>query len=197
MSTEIAREQLLQAYSEADDAHTKMHGVLATTQEALNTMNPAFVVDAVFALKRISELFDETRKKIDKVVQHGEKLGCALVVSAGENELQGQWASGTAQTSSRPGVPHPDREPEQYVALMTALGVPEHLIAEASLTPRFDAVGNVMNKLAEEGKPIPEGLKHARMFPTYTVAARSKVKGGMGEIVLRSKLNQGPIAQAR
>lgn len=173
------RSLLLQTYVEARKLHDETLDRIPYLENSVKSMDPAMIVDTVYALKKTNEVLDDMRKKLDKVTHLAERLGCVIAVQSAEAQLHGRWSTGTTGMREQPGVPNPEKEPEAYVELMRALGASEQVIEDKTLRPSFEAVGEYMAKLGEEGRPLPEALQSVRKFPVYSISTRCRSREGM------------------
>ena len=182
----MIRDDLIKMYCDVKRMHEQMQGLLANVKMEANLMDPSIIVDATYVLKRANEYIDGTRKDVNRALEHVQKLGCMIVMQQSDNKLVGEIASGYAQTKETPALPDREKNPEAYFELMAAMGVPDELANSGLIKPSFTGVGNFATKLAEDGIPLPSGLRHATMISSYTVAARAKA--GIDLDVLASKV---------
>jgi hypothetical protein len=67
-------------------------------------------------------------------------------------------------------VPDRERELEAYAQVMHALDVPNTPLVR----PSFSGIEAYITKLGEEGKPIPDALKHVRLVDRFTITTRAR-----------------------
>lgn len=183
------RHDLVEMYQKIAATHLHVADTLPSVERAVKQMDRALVMDAIFALKQTQALVEDMRLEIGRRLELFQKLGCLMVAGTAVNRLEGEWATGTAQATEQPSVPHPDKQPEEYRELMLALGASEELIARGVTHPRFTAIERLAAQLGAEGKPLPNALKHAKKIARYTVTARSKRQGGMDAIAHEDRQN--------
>lgn len=162
-------ENLLRTYGRVTKMHSDLVMLLDSVQQHARTdLNPGAVVDAVFILKKIEQFLESTRKEVTKALEMTQKVGCLLAMQS-NNSIRGEIANGYGESSQKMLIPDREKEPQQYAALMKALGAP----MLDTIRPSFSGVEAFVTGLAAEGKPMPAGLEHCRTIPKFTIRARA------------------------
>lgn len=189
-------QELLQTYSVARKHHQEVCTLRNHVEAACRSMDGGTIVDATYVLKRTSELADETRKEIDRTLVLVQKLGCLAVMHTTDDKLHGQIANGYGKSGQELIVPDKDKNPNEYLALMRAIGVTEEMAANPYIKPSWKDVAEFTSKLAEEGKPIPPGLEHVQHTTKFTVVATAKRGSDIDEVAPTVALSESTLAQA-
>lgn len=166
-------QRLIDLHKRAQTLHAEYYNALGDVRDEARKMKGAPVVDAVYVLKRSREIVDDTRKEINKCLDFIERIGCMIALQ-NEGHLEGDLAKGSGNVKQQPAIPNREDEPDKYFALMDALGIPRELSENRAIKPSFRGIGEFVEKLGAEGKPMPDGLQHARQVSSYTVHARLK-----------------------
>lgn len=121
------------------------------------------LTDAGFICREAEELFDEMRKQAKA---HKELAAKVLYLTMAERAIshpetaeeksKGALASATPRVSIIADQPH--RGTDEYVAFMRDVYVPDRIIADGLLKPDFKALGELVTRLIEDGKPLPPGI---------------------------------------
>lgn len=169
-------------FRDARDAHNKMATWVSQLGPALQGMTDAKeLADAAYAFREAETLLDEARKRVTSAKQLAEKLACLVSVTVMDGECI-RTAYCTAIPNARVNVKIPSRRKDydNWVALMTHLGVPPNLLGSrdadgsAVIEPHWIGLMAHLSKEQAEGKPLPPGVDPNKTVTDYSLVIRKK-----------------------
>ena len=133
------------------------------------------LADYGYAMKRLAELVDDTRKHANRISELAQRLQCALQVGLMDLEpVRTEYCTASPAISQQMSVPKKEKDPEQYYAIMDLLGISREVADKEAVRPHWPGLTEVLTELAQQGKPLPEGINPNNVKPVYSVKYRKK-----------------------
>jgi hypothetical protein len=164
-------------YRRASEAHNFVIATLPTLGPKANLSDLA---DLLLSLKKSSDLLDDARKEIDKVMRAVEAIFCKLAVTSNMTEpVRTDYCTATPKLKMVASIPSIKTEPEKYAQLMRYLKIPEHLWStaggvngeyqSAKVALHWPGICDLLTERARLGEPMPPGIDPAKVTTNYSV----------------------------
>jgi hypothetical protein len=158
----------------AGNAHDQLYAQLSKTREEMKPLSPEELTDIGFICKKMYEQIDDLRKEVQNLQDLAEKLACLKAISEEKVKIQGQLATGTPDVSMSANLPHPQKNPEAYLALCDYLGFPEVAVQNDLFRIHWPGFKEFFTKLMGEGKPVPPGIELDKTHAHYKLKYRGR-----------------------
>jgi len=133
------------------------------------------LVNLVHVSREISKLANDLRKEADGIVHILEQIVCVVHLTQGQGKpIRASLATGSPSMKLSVKLPHRERNPEEFEALMNYFGIELSSLTDKAVRPHWPAICEIVSVLAEEGKPLPPGIDPENTYPTYSLVIRSK-----------------------
>ena len=133
------------------------------------------LVNLVHVSREISKLANDLRKEADGIVYILEQVVCVVYLTQAEGKpIRASLATGSPSMKLSVKLPHRERNPEEFEALMNYFGIELSSLTDRAVRPHWPAICEIVSVLAEEGKPLPPGINPENTYPTYSLVIRSK-----------------------
>jgi len=133
------------------------------------------MVDVGFLCRESEHLLDDLRKDCKARQEFiGAKLSMQVTQESLTDENINTTVRGTlarGETDVRKRAKLPQKGTPEYNELMDHFFIPKRIIDTGVLTPSWNKIGDLVSECAEEGKPMPPGIKE-----TYTEFITKYVK---------------------
>ena len=170
-------ERFKELYRVAFVAHSELSQALHNVEAGLDSEAAEDVADANLVLDEITKLMEDLRKQAFAKTTLTNKLLCFRWLQIADGEpIRTRVCSYSPRVIHMPKVPSHKKEPEAYAAVCRHFGIPEATIEDRTFQPHWPSLLKQVEKLAEEGKPLPAGLAEQPTYPEYRVT-RTKKKG--------------------
>ena len=164
-------------YRVAFVAHSELSQVLHNVEAGLDSETAEDVADANLVLDEITKLMEDLRKQAFQKTDILNKLLCLRWIQIADGEpIRTKLCSFSPRVIHMPKVPSPHKDPEKYAEVCRYFGLPEETVESRTFRPHWPSLLKQVEKLAEEGKPLPAGLAEQPTYPEYRVT-RTKKKG--------------------
>jgi len=174
--------EVIQMYRHAKTQFVNYYQVVTKLRDSVKTGKFTLeeLVDRIFVLRETSKYLEDIRKEIDGVKHIMEQVCCAQYTvkysdDPGKSEpIRATLATGTPKLSMRAKLPKLRSEPERYHKLLKYFGIPDKLINSDTFRPHWPSMCEHLRVLAEEGKPLPDGINPDETYPVYSVTVLSR-----------------------
>lgn len=131
------------------------------------------LADMAFALKKISEIFDEIEKKTRNTYELAERLLCMMWAQNGDSDpIRTPYCTITPRI--RMAAQIPKKGTPEYAELMKALGINEELQTSDAVRPHWPGLVDFVTELLTQGRPLPAGVDPHKTYPVYGVTIRQR-----------------------
>lgn len=168
---------LLKEYSKIKGVYLTCYSQLATIRDETKegTYSMEELVNLVYISREISKLTNDLRKETDGIVHILEQVACVVHLTRSEGKpIRASLATGSPSMKLSVNIPHRERNPEDFEALMNYFGIDLNSITDRAVRPHWPAICEMVSVLAEEGKPLPPGINPDKTYPTYTLRITAK-----------------------
>lgn len=163
-------------YSDTLKAHMALEAKLEDLRARLNSQTTIIdQADADYAISKISELMDDSAKKIRALLTLSEQLlTIRWVMSDCSEPIRTHYVTSSPKMTDMPKIPSKKSSPEAYAAFMAELGVPDTLVESEAVNPHWPGLCAYIESLAEKGEPLPASLKNVDTYPVFSCTRRKK-----------------------
>jgi CHASE3 domain sensor protein len=154
--------------------HEMHYQKLSETREEATKLSSEELTDIGYLLKKQSEYLDDLRKETDKLRALVEKIACLRSVAEEKDKFRGRIATGTPQVQKSANIPHPKKDPDNFLKLCAFLGIPEEAVMNDLIRVHWPGMKEFITKRLEEGKPIPPGLSTEDLHTHYSLRYRKR-----------------------
>ena len=163
-------------YSDTLKAHMALETKLEDLRARLNSQTTIIdQADADYAISKISELMDDSAKKIRALLTLSEQLlTIRWVMSDCSGPIRTQHVTTSPKMTDMPKIPSKKSSPEAYAKFMSELGVPDTLVDSEAVRPHWPGLCDYIECFAEKGEPLPESLKNVDSYPVFKCTRRKK-----------------------
>jgi hypothetical protein len=158
----------------ATDLHGVLYSELSATRGEMKTKSPEELADVGFICKKIYEQLDDIRKETEKLQGLAENLACLKAVNQGKTRIAGELATASPDVTMSANLPHPQRNPEAYMALCDYLGIPEQCVKYDLFRIHWPGFKEFFTRLMSEGKPVPPGIEMEKTHAHYKLKYRER-----------------------
>lgn len=158
----------------SENVHNTLYEQLSKTREEMKTKPPEELADIGFVCKKIYEQLDSIRKETQRLQELAEKLACLKAVQEEKVKIHGRLATGTPDVSMSANLPHPRKNPEEYLALCDYLGIPKQMIDWDLFRFHWPGFKKFFTHQMQNGKPVPPGVKLGKTYSHYKLKYRAK-----------------------
>jgi len=143
-----------------------------------NKFNTEELVNRIYVLRECAKYLEDLRKETEGVVNIMEQMCCALYLIQHANSpekadpIRAPFATGTPKTMMRAKLPKLHEDPERYTQLLDHFGVSPDQAVKQVLRPHWPSMCQYLTDLAEQGMPVPAGIKPGETYPVYSVIIR-------------------------
>lgn len=131
------------------------------------------LADLAFALKKISELFDEMEKRTRNTYELAERLLCMMWAQVGDSDpIRTEHCTITPRI--RMAAQIPKKGTPEYEELMKALGIGVELQKTDAVRPHWPGLVDYVTELLTSGRPLPPGVDASKTYPVYGVTIRQR-----------------------
>lgn len=133
------------------------------------------LVNRIYITRECSRYLDDLRKEMDGISTLMQQLCCAKYTLDNANapheadSIRASFATGTPKTRMQGKVPKLRTDPKRYFALMRYFGIPEEVAEKEILRIYWPSFCEYISELAEQGKPLPDGIGADMTYPVYSV----------------------------
>lgn len=139
------------------------------------------LADADYAISRCAELADNIKSKVRKLEELSQQIVCLRWMMQDDGEpIRTDHVTCSPRMTTMGRLPSKHKEPEKYEAALKALGVSDEAVKGDLFRVHWPSLVYYMESLAEEGKPLPEGIDYKSTYPVYKCTRRKK-KGVLEE----------------
>lgn len=150
-----------------------------TDQARSGTFSLEQIVDLAFLNREIESLLDDWRKDVKARKElYGKIVGAALIKRAAadatdaEDLVRATLCRGKVDIKVRPKLP--PKGSDEYMELCRHFGLPEDLMTEGAIRFSWKEMGEYCTRLAQEGKPMPDGISETYTDVVLTTTRHSK-----------------------
>ena len=167
--------KLRQMYVDAKQVHANLFEDSVHLYTETEKVSLGDQVDTVYSLKKTEDLLDDLRKELKKVRTRIETRACLAFYAEEVDSFATSYCSSKVKITQFPAFPAKrDKDPEAFDALLTAMGVPEHLIIAETVRPSFEGFKAWFTEQQATGQPLPEGLTADEVYTVYELSTRKK-----------------------
>lgn len=131
------------------------------------------LADYGYALNRLENLLDDTRKKAKQVKERAQHIQCALQTAMSDiSGVRTEHCTATPHIEYQTPIPKKESDPEAYFAICELAGISREAAELEIMRPHWPGVSAALTELAREGKPWPEGIDPSKVKPVYSVRYR-------------------------
>jgi hypothetical protein len=156
----------------------------AATEEETYRGHLEELADLVYALRKLEEMFDDSRKQAKRAKELMEKIACLVWMKRADFEpIRTDYVTASPNIRQICSAPTRKKDPEGFKNLMDHMGIPEDVWnrPEELVRPHFPGFAAWISELAENGLPLPKGIDPDKTWPVYSL--RLKPKKGVNEDV--------------
>jgi hypothetical protein len=133
------------------------------------------LADYGYALKKVADMLDDTRKTANKASELAQQIQCHLQTSLGAiGPVRTQHCTATPDVKFQTPIPKKETDPEAYYAICELAGVSKDAADKEMVRPHWPGVTEMLTELAKAGKPFPAGINPEKIKPVYKVTYRKK-----------------------
>lgn len=157
-------------------------------REARSCGDTAALADLGYALRESIKLLEDASKELKRVEKLTAQMFCTLwaMDPLAADRVKTEWCScaGVVKTVCNP--PDPEAQPEEFAAVMRAIGVPDEAIKTGAMKLSFQGLGDWMTHAERQGLNLPEACK-GTVFKDYrlNIIARRKLSSVLSEASIR------------
>lgn len=172
----MIHDELKVLYSDTLKAHMALESKFVDLRALINSQATIIdQADADYAISKISELLDDSAKKMRALLTLSEQLlTIRWVMTDCTEPVRTMYVTSSPKMTEMPKIPSQKKAPDAYNKLMSELGVPDQLTATDAVRPHWPGLCTLVETLAAEGKPLPESLQHAETYPVFKCTRRKK-----------------------
>ena len=164
---------LVRNYEHLKRLYTQTYEEIAQLRDRLPNLKVEEVADAAMVLKRIADFADDLRKESIRVMQHAERLACAVWANNLQTEpIRGEYVTATPDIKYSASLPKQSQDPKAYSELMDFMGVGHELVDTGLLTLHWPKFTEWLSVQIAEGKPLPPGVDPEKLYPVYKLKKR-------------------------
>lgn len=158
------------------EANAQVLTTLAELSQRVKQHTLHELTDDVYALREIAKLGDEIRKRANKMKETLERVACmGWVATDPDGPIRTEYCTGTPDVKQMASLPHPERDPDDYAALMKFLGVEnEDAVRLGAVSLHYTRTADWITEMAGRGEPLPPGIKSEKTYPQYKLTVRGK-----------------------
>lgn len=189
--------QLLNEYRLASVTHAVLYEKLIKLRDTAASLSQEDLVDCAYILRETAKLLDDMRKESTAIRELIERVIClkwvqqSLQDESTDTAIRGQLATGTPDVRQMASLPLPNKNPEEFEALMRSIGAVT--AAKKDLVrPYWPGLTNWITNLVKKGKPLPNGIDPNKTYALYRLFPLRRKKGLILETVeIVEKLKDG------
>lgn len=137
------------------------------------------LVDTSYALREALRYLDDIGKELRQLKELAEKMTCLLWVQSIEGgSVYTEHCTALPKVAMIASIPKRSTAPALHARMMTSLNVPINLWIDQDIEEivRVHWPGFVshITRLAQAGKPLPDGIDIEKTYPRYSVTVRRK-----------------------
>ena len=140
------------------------------------------LADYAHAMHEAAQMLEGMEKKARQQRALAEQLACVIWVTQcpdGEpHNIKTEYVTATPRVTMIASVPKRSTQPEEFAKLMDYMGIPRHLWegeGDAEVVRcHWPGLVTWLSRLAEEGKPLPEGIDISKTYPQYALTLRRR-----------------------
>lgn len=184
METRKSIAALLEAHAKAEEVHHEMYAALLKAQRVIKDpkTTQADRVDAVFLVRQVERLADDTRKEFRKTRELGERITCLVWTAQSEADaaqarsVKGRYVTATPNMRMAANLPSHKHDPEGYAAFMQSIGVDVASAAVqcGAIQLHYPGVERLITECTANAKPLPAGLPADKLIPVYSLTLRER-----------------------
>lgn len=133
------------------------------------------LADYGYALKKVADLVDDTRKVASRISEVAQRLQCGIQTAMHNiGPVRTAYCTATPDVKFQTSIPKRESDPEGYYAIMDLCGIPREVSDVEAVRAHWPGVTELLTQRMREGKPLPEGLNPDNVKPVYKVTYRKK-----------------------
>lgn len=159
------------------DLHQEVYGTVIQERQTIQRTSVEdlpYLADVIYLCKQARDLAHDMRKELDAFINVAEKITSLLWAQGDGETIHGAIATGVPQPGVALSPPTKSGKPEEYAALMRAMGVPEEWWGGECdvLRPHFPGLEDYATKTLAEGGNLPPAFAALKQTPRFTVTSR-------------------------
>ena len=173
--------KFIDTYGKVKEAYNTVYLLLSTIRDNVrkNKYTLEDMVSLIYVMRELSRLFNDIRKEADGVTHIFENVCCAKYVMTHQDcpeksdPIRSPLATGTPRVTLGVTLPKERHDPERYYELMRYFGIPVEALKDKLIKGHWPGICERVSQLAEEGKPLPPGIKPDDTYPVYSIIIRA------------------------
>ncbi len=162
-----------------ENAHSQVYlGVKALHEKVAACHDMVELTELAWTLKQSHKYADDMRKELERTQKTCERLACLLWTKTDGGPIRSPSCTATPRVKMMASLPHRERDPEAYAALMSYLKIPPELWGDKD---NYDVVRvhwpgfvDYLTEKIENGEPTPPGIDVTKTYPVYGLTMRGK-----------------------
>lgn len=174
--------ELRELYVAAKNFHEKCYRIISKKTETLKKSNDQReLADAVYAINAAAKYVDDSHKEMNRLEDLLEKITCLIWSrdSPDGESIGTDYCVAIPDIKMMASLPHPRRNPKEFLDLMEFMGVPRALtdVGEGRkpvVQADFNGFADYLTDLARNGRPLPPGITVEKTYPVFKVQVRKR-----------------------
>jgi hypothetical protein len=175
------KQSAVEMYKAMREAHDlAVRSIAALEREVQEHENDAAkVADIAYALREVTELADDIRKRAAALGTIAQSVACMIriAVDVSATSITTPYCTATLDVRQIVAIPKRSTDPEKFALLMDHFKVPRELWESgehAAMQPHWPGLIDLIARHTSEGKPLPPGIDANKTFPKYSLRIRGR-----------------------